>query len=208
MQNSQWWTNWNLEQLDDPVFGPIYGGQSVQEAIYQTLNQWLPTYLAAFNRKIGVDALTNAVTYRKRPEDSNLPAGVSAQILVEVPATAGAPQVYKDATRVDWRVSVVVFVNGTKDWQETQALTHAYVACVRTCLLQQRGLGGFAETTSWMGEEYAEGDHVGTRTIGVGHIAMIVTVGNAVNVFNSPPAPSISAPSNWPEVQTTNINVT
>jgi len=101
----------------------------------------------------------------------------------------------------------MVYVYGTKDWQETEALTQAYAACVRACLIQQRGLGGFAETTLWDGEEYLEGEHSSGRTTGIAHVRFIVTVGNAMDMYGGPPAPSTAAPEPLTIVTSANIQV-
>jgi hypothetical protein len=112
----------------------------------------------------------------------------------------------------------MVYIYGTKDWQETEALTQAYAACIRTCIIQQRGLGGFAETTTWEGEEYLEGEHSSGRTTGVAHIRFTVNVPNAMNIFGGPPTaefaptdaitgPSTDSPTATPTVETVDIQV-
>jgi hypothetical protein len=192
MTTENWWTNWDLSYTTDS-FGPLYGGHSVQEAFYNTLQEWLPTYIAEINRQIGTTVLYEPYEYRHRPEFRTMPRGVSAAILVEVPNTIGTPQVYHNVIRTDWRVEVMVYVYGTKDWQETQALTSAYAAAVRGAIIQHRGLGGFAVTTNWEGEQYLEGEHTSGRTTGVAHLRFSVTVGNAMNVFAGTPSPQYAA---------------
>ena len=186
--NSPWWTNWDLSYTTD-VFGPIYGGNSVQEAVYNTLQKWLSSYVAEFNRQLGGDVLQNVTEYRHRPEYRTLPKNVQCAILVIVPGTANIPTTYQDSIRANWRVEVHTFIYGTKDWQETEALTAAYAACVRACLVQHRDLEGFAETTKWMGEEYYEGEHSATRTTGLAKVNLEVTVGNNVSPYGGSPVP-------------------
>jgi hypothetical protein len=213
-----WWTDWNLSYLDDS-YGPLYGGHSVQEAFYNTLQKYLPDYIAQFNRGLGSDVLMQPYEYRHRPEYRTLPRMASAAVLVEVPATAGHPQTFQSGIRANWMVEVMVYVYGTQDWQETQALTQAYAACVRACIIQNRGLGGFAETTTWDGEQYIEGEHSGTRTTGVAHISFTVTVGNAMNIYGGLPsvqyaptgaviAPSTAEATPVPTVVNTNVQIT
>jgi hypothetical protein len=192
MPYRDWWENWNLSYLDD-VFGPLYGGHSVQEAFYRTLEKWLPTYIAEFNRVLGSKVLVKPFEYRHRPDYRTLPRNAQAAILVEVPRTNGLPEVFQDSTRVNWQVDVMVFIYGTKDWQETQALTQAYAACVRACIIQNRSLEGFAETVMWDGEEYLEGEHSSGRTTGVSHVRFSVTVGNAMNMYGGLPFPDYAA---------------
>ena len=187
MAKKDWWTDWNLSYTDN-TYGPIFGGHSVQEAFYNTMQKWLPSYIAEINRKLGSEVLREPFEYRHRPDFRTLPKNVSAAILVIVPHTIGTPQVYQGFVRANWRVEVMVYVYGTKDWQETEALTSAYAAAVRTAMVQHRGLEGFAETTIWDGEEYIEGEHSGTRTTGIAHIRFIVTVGSAMSIYGGVPS--------------------
>ena len=188
-----WWTNWDIAQADT-VFGPLLGGHSVQEAFYNTMQKWLASYIAEFNRALGSNVLLEPFEYRHRPEYRTLPRSASAAVLVEVPHTVGKPEYYQEFIRANWMVDVLVYVYGTKDWQETQALTQAYAACVRSCIVQHKGLEGFAETTIWEGEEYMEGEHSSGRTTGVAHIAFTVTVGNAVKMYGGVPLPQFAPP--------------
>jgi hypothetical protein len=186
MSEFSWWTNWDLSQTND-AYGPIFGGSSVQEAVYRTLETWLSSYIAEVNRQLGSDVLKNVTEYRHRPEYRTLPKDVQCAILVIVPGTAGTPKTYQDSVRANWNVQVNAFVYGTKDWQETQALTTAYAACIRACLVQHRDLGLFAETTKWMGESYLEGEHSSTRTTGLAKINFEVTIGNNVTPYGGAP---------------------
>jgi hypothetical protein len=203
MANREWWADWNLSYLDD-VFGPLYGGHSVQEAVYQTLEKWLPTYIAEFNRVLGSEVLVQPFEYRHRPEYRTLPRQASAAVLVSVPTTIGVPETHQESIRVNWQVDAMIFVYGTKDWQETQALTQAYAACVRACIIQNKGLGGLAETTMWDGEQYLEGEHSSGRTTGIAHVRFAVTIGNAMQMYGGIPLPQyapsggISGPSTNP----------
>ena len=206
MASKDWWTNWSMTDLDD-AFGAVYGGHSVQEAFYTTLQTWFPTYIAEFNRAIGTDALTVPFEYRHRPDYRTLPRNAKAAVLVTVPGTAGQPEIYQSNVRAHFHVDVMVYLYGTTDWQETEALTQAYAACIRTCIVQNRGLGGLAESTIWMGEEYLEGEHSSGRTTGVAHIRFLVTIANAMNIYGGVPSPSTAAPAALPEVETYNITV-
>jgi hypothetical protein len=188
MAQRDWWVDWNLSYLNDS-FGPLYGGHSVQEAVYRTLEKWFPTYIAEFNRVLGSRVLELPFEYRHRPEYRTLPRNAVAAVLISVPSTSGLPEVYQDGIRTNWQVEALVYVYGTKDWQETEALTQAYAACIRACIIQNRGLEGFAETTMWDGEEYLEGEHSSGRTTGIAHVRFVVTVGSAMNMYGGLPHP-------------------
>lgn len=191
MANREWWTDWNLSYLDD-VYGPLYGGHSVQIAVVNTLEKWMPTYISAINRNLGSEVLAVPFSYRFEPEVRTLPRDAVAAIMVTVPSTADAPERQQNSYRTNWRVEVRVFVFGSKDWQETEALTQAYAAATRALLIQQGGLGGFAETTMWDGEQYVEGEHSSTRTTGIAHIRFSVTIGSVMDPRGGPPLPQFT----------------
>lgn len=218
MAKRDWWTNWDLSYAGD-VYGDIYGGNSVQEAMYNTLEKWFPTYIAEFNRKLGSEVLEVPFEYRHRPDYRTLPRNAQAAVLVTVPGTVGRPEVFQDRVRAYYSVDALVYVYGTKDWQETEALTQAYAACIRACIIQQRGLGGFAENTIWDGEEYLEGEHSSGRTTGIAHVHFVVSVSNTMNIYGGPPTPqfaatgaittpSVEPPTEVPEVETFDIGIT
>jgi len=206
MATKQWWTEWSTQDIGD-AFGPVYGGHTVQEAFYNTLQTWLPTYIAEFNRALGSNVLMVPFEYRHRPEYRTLPKNSSAAILVTVPGTAGQPEIFQSNVRAHFHVDVMVYIYGSTDWQETEALTQAYAACLRTCMVQNRALGGIAETTIWLGEEYLEGEHSSTRTTGVSHIRFLVTIANVMNIYGGVATPSVAAPAAVPVSQTKNITV-
>jgi hypothetical protein len=218
MARRDWWTDWNLNYATD-AFGPMYGAQSVQEAMYNTLQKWLPSYIAEINRQLGSNVLTEPYEYRHQPQYRNLPKYATAAILVEVPSTIGVPSFYQDGIRTMWRAEVIVYVYGTKDWQETQAMTSAYATAVRSAIIQNRGLGGLATTTLWEGEQYMEGEHSAGRTTGIAHLRFAVTVSSVLDPYGGFPdpqfaptgarlGPSTLPPDTPPTVESTDVTVT
>lgn len=188
-----WWLDWNQTFLDDE-YGPTYGANNVQSAVVTTLEKWMPTYIAAVNRNVGTEALYVPIDYRHRPDYRTLPKSHNvAAVLVSVPGTSSEPLQQQYTIRSDWRAEVQIFIYGTKDWQQTEAFTQAYATCVRTLLIQQRALGGFAQTTKWDGEQYHEGEHNSGRTIGIATVRFVVTVGSVMNPMGGPPAPDFAA---------------
>ena len=192
-QSPKWWLNWNYQYVNEDVYGPLVGGHTIQEGFYATLQKWLPAYLAEFNRNLGGEVLKLPRAYRLKPDWETLPRGVESQILVISNGTKGAPQRLQGNTRSTWEAQASIFVAGTKDWQETQAISLAYGAAVRACIAQHPGLEGIAETTLWMGERYLEKEHISTRIIGLMTVNFEVTVANTLNVFGGPPKPEYAA---------------
>ena len=202
------WYEWDLSYTDD-VYGPLYGGHSIQEAYYATIQKWLPSYIFDINRKLGSDVLQVPDEYRYRPDYRTLPRTAVCAVLVVVPGTTGTPDRQGDGRlRTTWEAQVSAFVFGTKDWQQTQALTHAYAAAIRACIVQHPSLDGFAETTTWHNERYAEGEHSSTRTTGLAIIDFETTLENTMNVFDGPPDPSVYPSPMGPEATDVDVTVT
>lgn len=217
--NSPWWTNWGLSYLPN-VYGPIIGGHSVQEALYRTIEKWLPAYIREVNRKLGGDILSPPKNYRRKPDFRPLHKDIDVSILATVGGTQGQPQRRNDATRAAWEAEVAIFVFGTQDWQETQALTHAYTACVRAAVVQHPGLesDGLVSSVLWTGETYKEGEHTSLRQIGLGVVKFDIVTPNAISPWAGPPLepyapagvttePSLNPPAPAAIVDTYNITV-
>ncbi len=190
-----WWLDWNeLTYANPDIYGPLVGGNTVQEAIYHTLETWLPAYIFEFNRVLGGPILKVPKEYRVKPDNRTLTKEVEASILVICTGTNAPPTLNGHDTRATWQTQVSVCVGGSMDWQETQAITYAYGVAVRAAIAQHKGLGGVAETTVWTGERYLEKEHLATRTIGLLVIDFLVTTPTTIDPFAGPPSPQYGAP--------------
>lgn len=192
---TNWWVNWDLTYFPN-TFGEVVGGHSVQEALYHTMEKWVPTYIYEINRHLGSDVLRVPKKYRQRPENKPLSPGYDPNVLVNVPGTIHEPEVEQHATRVHWEAEIGIFIYGSADWQHTQALTYAYGTAIRTAILQHRDLGGLAETTHWVSEKYLEGEHNSSRTTGCAYLTFDVEIHNAVDQYGGPALPQWTAEGN------------
>lgn len=216
----RWWENWDLSYFTSQ-YGRIYGAGSVLEAGYRTLEKWLPSYIAEFNRQIG-SAVLQAPIYREiLPEYDTLSAESNQpRLIVTVPHTIGNVGQLGRSYQVTWRLSVEVYLYGSTDWQETQAMTMAYAAMVRTLLVQNQDLGGLSRSVIFESEEYYEGEHTATRTTGITllHFAVVVdntqeidgppTAGDPYLGANAPTAPSTSPLPPDPEATSAQVTAT
>ncbi len=216
--SGKWWLNWNFKYANEDVYGPLKGGHTIQEGFYTTLQKWLPAYIHEFNRNLGGNVLTVPRDYRQRPDYRQLPKDPSASILVICDGTTRPPERHQHDTRSIWGVKMSVWMAGTTDWQETQALTFAYGAACRAAISQHPGLEGVAETTLWTGEKYMEKEHVSLRTIGLLVVDFETTVASTVDTYAGPPnplytaegvinQPSILPPDPVPIADTVNVQV-
>ena len=190
---SKWWLDWNYQYANPDVYGPLKGGHTIQEGFYNTLQKWLPAYLAEFNRNLGGEILSPVKEYRQRPDFRTLSPKPEASMLVVCDSTIGKPERRNSGTRSTWAVKLSVFMAGTTDWQETQALTYAYGAAARAAISQHPSLGGIAETTLWVGERYLEKEHVNLRTIGLLVVDFETTIADTLYVYGGPPNPQYAA---------------
>jgi hypothetical protein len=185
-ESSNWWENWDLNYVTSQ-YGSIYGAGSVLESSYRTLEKWLPSYVAEFNRHIGAEILQTPIYREILPEYDTLSADSNQpRLIVTVPHTIGNVGQMGRSYQVVWRLSVEVYLYGTTDWQETQAMTMAYAAMVRTLLVQNQDLGGISRSVIFESEEYYEGEHTVTRTTGITILHFAVEVDN-VQTIDGPP---------------------
>lgn len=201
-----YWEDWNLNYFPD-AYGSLYGGQSVEEAIYRTIQTWLPAYIAEINRQLGGEVLQPVHDYRYRPENRTLSAKTTCAILVTVPGTQKVTRT-NSGYRSTWNATIEVFVFGPKDWKVTQALTYAYGTAVRGAVVQHPALGGFAETTTWSSEEFTRGAEVSSaRTSGRAEIKLLVNVSDTMDTWSDVQIPSLDAPPPVPVVDEFDIQL-
>jgi hypothetical protein len=211
------WSRWNTSYTDDR-FGPMQGGQTVQEAVYNTIQTWIPAYVAEMNRQLGITELQIPKEYRFRPDYVPEPSDEAPRVLVLVHGLIGVPERFQTNLHSHWEAEVSTYIYGPQDWQYTQALTMAYTTCIRTLLVQQGSLGTVAETTKWTGEKYLEGEHSSTMTRGLGICTFDVCLSTTFDPTAGPPSPTYGPPGSWlptvqpptpvPTVDTTNVEVT
>ena len=213
------WSAWNLNYITD-AYGAVFGGHSVQEAMYRTLEKWLPTYIYEFNRQLGSQVLVVPKRYTKMPDNRTLTRGIECALLVATNSTSGPPERQGDGSyNTVWEAEVSAYVFGSGDFLQTQAITYAYAAAVRAAVVQHKSLGDFASTSHWTHEEYKYGEHSSTRYTGLAKVVFDVVVFGAVNDLLGPPLaefavqpsyaqPTLGVTPMQPEVETVGVTVT
>ena len=153
----------------------------------------MPAYISEFNRVLGGDILQVPKVYRLKPDNRQLTTALEASVFVACTGTLRPPERHSHQTRAIWNAQVSLCVNGSMDWQETQAITFAYGAAARTAIAQHESLNGIAETSKWVGEKYLEKEHLANRTIGLILIDFEVTTATTLDVKAGPPSPQYAA---------------
>lgn len=209
---------WDLSYLPADVFGPLYDGGSVKQAVLSCLETWLPTYIAEINRQLGAPVLAVPRSYLYRFDERPIAPNTS-QLAVSVPRTADAPMRQADATRAVFQVQVTTCFAGVQDWNLSEAVAHAYGAAVKASLGQHPGLvetgtnadtGAttyFAETTLWHGFSLGSTKRSSTYYRVERSDVFHVVVANTMSPFGGPSVPSVLAPAAQPTVQTEAITV-
>lgn len=191
--NTSWWEDWSLSYTAD-VYGPIYGGHSVQIAMVNTLKTWLPAYTKEANRVLGGDILPIVKTYQRPPTNRAWQPGLDVQICCSVGGTVGKPiRTQSTGYRSTWKATLEIFVYAGVDWQECLALTYAYAAVARGAIIQHGDLGGFAEFANWTGESVWRGTQSGQRWSGIAELEFEIGIFSTVNQNAGPPSPDYAA---------------
>jgi hypothetical protein len=189
------------------IFGPIIDANQVEEAVRDTLRDWFPTYLREFclQRSMPPDSLPIPRAYVVSGDNDREPEDQLPAVVVVSPGLSESAYQEGDGTfRAPWAVGVGIFTSA-KDRESTEKLVRMYCAVARTIMLQKQSLGGFADGTMWLDEDFDEVEFDDTRTIGAGLVEFVVTVANVVNrrggpAYPDPPDPDEQPGSNWPLV--------
>jgi hypothetical protein len=188
-------------------FGRIVTARRVGQAVVDTLELWMPTYLGEIERQegMGVDTLVRPASYTVRSSLVRFPEQQAPAVIVIVPGTAGRPRASgKGVYEAAWQVTVAVIGHGT-DLASTRANADRYAAAIRAVMVQKPGLGGFAESVDWEGETYADTDESMARSKAVAAVALAVTVGGVTTRRAGPQSPlgdPFTPPASDPTVQT------
>src|SRR4051812_27844406 len=160
------------------AIGPIVSARDVEQAAIDTLHKWLSTYLGEaedqHSRARGSlprpRSITTTNSFDKWPEDQ-LPC-----LLLVCPGLAEAPKAEGNGRyRALFALGAAVVVSA-KTEAATEELSKLYVAAVRTCLVQQQSLGGFASGVDWMDETYDDLPSEDWRSLGAGQAIFAVHV--------------------------------
>lgn len=209
---------WPLTVPDS--LGGVVGADDVRDAVRATIETWAPFYVAVISDRLATAGLIGGPgqnpaplpdfgEWKNEPTFRNIGSGQPAAFLVRVPATVGTPDTQGNGQVIaTWRCQVTVQVFGTQ-WEEAADLASWYEKAVRLSVMQHKSLGGFANSTKWMGNQYSGKEHSSSRTEGLIVMAFDVKVGNVIDVSRGPATvpvpPVVPAPDNT--VATTSVTI-
>lgn len=196
------------------LYGPMVTGAHVEAAAIETMQLWMPGYLAEAERQAGLDARSLATprAWKTTNEDIDhwpelqLPAVVIVSPgIVERPTKDGAGRY----TAV-FGLAIGVVVNA-RDQAAANLNAKLYGACVVAMLLHHPSLGGFASALDWVDLSY---DDVPADYLSVGAYAAAgfeVTVPDVLHAYSGPTEPPddpYEDPGDRPTVATTDLTLT
>jgi hypothetical protein len=178
------------------TIGPIVAASDVERAALATIKKWVSTYLGEaegqHDRARGSlprpRSYTTTNSFDKWPEDQLPCVLLVCPGLVEQPRAEGNGHYH-----AVFAVGVAVIVSA-KTEAATEELAKLYVSAVRTCLIQQQSLGGFADSTEWLDETYDDLPSEDMRSLGAGQSIFAVHVGDLSRRYTGPPHPVAEVP--------------
>jgi len=168
--------------------GPMISAYDVERAALDTLRKWIDTYLGEAEAQHGRQrnslprprSYTTTNSFDKWPEDQ-LPC-----VLLVSPGVLEPPQVRGDGTFYAVFSLGVAAIVSTAQMADTEELAKLYVCALRTCLIQQRSLGGFAAGTEWLDETYDDLPSEDWRSLGAGQAIFAVEVDAVAQRYHGP----------------------
>jgi hypothetical protein len=184
---------------DEAVFGPLIDTHDVEVAARDTLQLWLPEYLAWAERKKGLPP-------RSLPAPKSWVTSSELEVWRDQPpptvlllSTGLAEPPEKDGRRnyrAKWALGVAVVVNAHKR-VAADRLAKLYVATLRAVFLHKQSLGGFAEGVEWVGEDVDVLPKQGNTQRAAGQAVLRIDVRDVVGGQGH--GPETPRPDPWPE---------
>lgn len=189
--------------------GPFVGPAHVRRAVLATLALWGPSYINEAVRQTGQD-LPQFTDFVNEPMISAQTMVEAPRYVVAVPGTLGVPHRKGDGSFIaNFDVQIALWMWGG-NYQETEDNLGYYSVAIRQIMLQQPSLGGFALSSTWRGERYAEAAApTAFRTWGQAVVMFGVQVDGVVNAYagpRTPPADPTALPQPAPAVTSTKVN--
>jgi hypothetical protein len=141
---------------------------------------WAPSYLAVMARRTGHSKLDTFKSYETVFDLTKYNEDIIPACVVVAPGLLTQPTREKHGYRARWGVGIGCVVAG-KDRDNTYSLATLYTAAVRSLVVQNSSLGGFADGTEWISERYDNLDTSDLRTIAAGIIQLGIDVVAVVN---------------------------
>lgn len=182
------------------VFGRIVTAEQVEQAVIETLQLWLPTYLRQME-VVGErpdQSLRPPRHYKTANRFENWPDDQLPVAVVVSPGLREAPRrLGSGEFNAKWTVGIGI-VCSADNAQNTNSLAKAYAAAVRAVLTQKPDLGGFAAGVEWLDETYDDAPVEAGRTLASGQVVFAIQVNSVLDTFRGPVTPTVTPEANPP----------
>lgn len=172
-----------------PAITPAVHAANVEEAVLDTLQAFMPNYLAEMAAHRGLPRSTYHVESYARGAtvDTRFPEEGLPCVVVKAGRKASNGQESDGSVSAWFEIAVGVLVS---DQQRGSTFDVAwdYATAVEAILIQQRDLGGFAATTDWQ-STFPEDIEVKSRTLAGVIVEALVLVDPILNALDGPPDP-------------------
>lgn len=193
--------------MSDELFGPLVTGTEVESAARETLQTWMPDYLAWLERKydraegslIAPRSWVSSGDIDRWPEEQ-LPTILLLSTGVSEEPDRDGSNIY----RAKFAMGLAVVVSA-RDREGTDELAKLYTAACRAILLHHPSLGGLATAVEWVDERYDMLPSRNRRQLAAGQVVFRVAVSNVAKAKVGPITPSAVGPE--PRVEETEIDV-
>lgn len=193
--------------------GDMIDASQVEQAVEDTIRLWATTYLAELERQRGLPARTLKPPrdYLKLNEfDPSNPITLPACVIVSPGMTEPPVKGGQGKYTATWGIVVGIIVSANTQ-ENTMILAKRYCAALRTMLLQQKSLGGFASGNRFLEEGYDEIPSSETDTMVAATLGFEISVDDvstASRGLSVPPADPYAAPSPAAVITTHKITTT
>lgn len=196
------------------TFGSIFVAPKMEENLLAVLKEWLGTYLSEVERQYGLDpcSLARPKYWGTSVDDTLEPGERYPAIVVVSPGTNGTPDDTGGGNVAAWYdLTVAVSVMASNE-MGARRVAGLYAGAIRAAVMQHGSVGGAAEATMWLGEEFlGEPGTQRNRSRAGALVHFRVRIGDAVNSQAGPAFPAPDDPcaplADLPTVETVTISV-
>lgn len=134
------------------VYGRIVTPQDIEHAATDTLQAWMPAYIAEIERHTGRQprSLPMIRSWRTLSREERWPEDQTPALAAVCPGLLEPPRMGGEETYSVRYVLGVLIVTSAKDEESTRELVHAYSTAATVLLSQHSALGGIAVQTDWV----------------------------------------------------------
>lgn len=186
------------------LFGPLVHGGVVENAVKDTLTNWLPTYLREVERQHDreICSLPSPRSYQlvsEADDPARWPEDQIPAIVIMCPGFAQEPlHEGSGSYRARYAVSVAALVSANTQGA-TRQLARLYGIGIAAALLQHPSLDGFGAGLSWVDESYDDIPSETSRSLACVIEGFTVDVDSVIDTSGGPSAPAEDCDPTSPE---------